>query len=179
MRITRPFVVMALIAITAVSRLLPHPPNATPIAAMALFGGAYLTDRRLAVLVPLAAMLLSDLVLGLHPLLPVVYGAFALTVLLGRWLRGRITPPRVAAATLASAVLFFVVTNAAVWAWGGLYPKSPAGLAAAYVAAIPFFRNTLVGDTVYTVVLFGGYALLERLALGAARRAHAQEMWRI
>jgi hypothetical protein len=175
MRTTRPFVVMALIATAALSRLLPHPPNATPIAAMALFGGAYLTDRRLAWLIPLAAMLLSDLVLGLHPLLPVVYGAFALTVLLGRWLRGRLTPPRVAAATVASSVLFFVVTNFAVWAWGGLYPKTPAGLAAAYVAAIPFFRNTLVGDAVYTVVLFGGYVLLERLALGAARRPEAQE----
>ncbi len=176
MRTARPFVVPALIAIAALSRLLPHPPNATPIAAMALFGGAYLTDRRLALLIPLAAMLLSDLLLGLHSLLPVVYGAFVLTVLLGRWLRGRITPPRVAAATLASSVLFFVVTNFAVWAWGGLYPKTPAGLAEAYIAAIPFFRNTLVGDAVYTVVLFGGYALLERLALGAARRAEVEEM---
>lgn len=163
--------VAGLIAAAAASRLLPHPPNATPMAAMALFGGAYLADRRLALLLPLAAMLASDLVLGLHALLPVVYGAFAVIVWLGTRLAGRITPLRVAGATLAGSVLFFVLTNFGVWAWGGLYPRTAAGLVAAYVAAIPFFRNTLLGDAAYALLLFGGYALLERTLAAAPRLA--------
>jgi uncharacterized membrane protein len=162
-------VIVGLIAAAAATRLLPHPPNVTPMAAMALFGGAHLADRRLAFLVPLGAMLASDLVLGLHALLPVVYGAFALIVWIGTRLAGRITPVRVAAATLAGSVLFFVVTNFGVWALGGLYPRTAAGLVAAYVAAIPFFRNTLLGDAAYALLLFGGYALLER-TLAAHRR---------
>jgi hypothetical protein len=63
---------------------------------------------------------------------------------------------------LASSVLFFVLTNFGVWAFDALYPKTLEGLMACYVAAIPFFRNTLLGDLSYTVVLFGGFALLER-----------------
>jgi uncharacterized membrane protein len=165
---TRWMVIAGLIGAAAATRLLPHPPNVTPVAAMALFGGAHLADRRLAFLVPLAAMFASDLVLGLHALVPVVYGAFALIVWIGTRLAGRITPARVAVATLAGSVLFFAVTNFGVWALGGLYPRTAAGLVAAYVAAIPFFRNTLVGDAAYALALFGGYALLER-ALAAAR----------
>ncbi|MDR7554013.1 MAG: DUF6580 family putative transport protein [Armatimonadota bacterium] len=165
---TRWIVIAGLIGAAAATRLLPHPPNVTPIAAMALFGGAHLADRRLALLVPLAAMLASDLVLGLHALLPVVYGAFALIVWIGTRLAGRITPMRVAAATLAGSLLFFVVTNFGVWALGGLYPRTAAGLVAAYVAAIPFFRNTLLGDAAYALLLFGGYALLAR-GLAAAQ----------
>ncbi|MDR7483370.1 MAG: DUF6580 family putative transport protein [Armatimonadota bacterium] len=166
-------VIAGLIAAAAASRLLPHPPNATPIAAMALFGGAHLADRRLALLLPLAAMLASDLVLGLHALLPVVYGAFALIVWIGTRLAGRITPVRVAGATLAGSVLFFVVTNVGVWALGGLYPRTAAGLVAAYVAAVPFFRNMLLGDAAYALLLFGGYALLERTLAAAPHPAQA------
>src|SRR5215831_20776184 len=128
----------------AASRLLPHPPNLTPIAAMALFGGAYFADKRLAFLVPLAALLLSDIVMGLYNQIPVVYGSFALIVCLGFWLQKRRTWLRVASATLVSSVLFFITTNFAVWAFGSLYPKTMKGLLACYVAAIPFFRHTLL-----------------------------------
>lgn len=166
------FVVLAvLILAAAASRLLPHPPNFTPIAAMALFGGACFASRRTAFLVPFAAMLLSDLAigltrgdlsLGLHPLLPVVYGSFALSVCLGFWLRGARTFARVAGATLAGSILFFVVTNFGVWALGTWYPRTWDGLIACYVAAIPFFRNTLLGDVFYSAVLFGSLTLAER-----------------
>lgn len=154
----------------AASRLIPHPPNFTPIAAMALFGGARL-EPRLAFLVPLAAMFLSDLALGvvsgdlrvgLHPLLPVVYASFALIVCLGLWLRNRQSVLSIAGATLAGSVLFFVLTNLGVWAFGSGYPKSAVGLVTCYVAAIPFFHNTLLGDAVYAAALFGGLALAER-----------------
>ncbi|MGH2403238.1 MAG: DUF6580 family putative transport protein [bacterium] len=164
----RMIALIGIVLAAAASRLLPHPPNFTPIAAMALFGGAYFADRRLAFLVPLLGMFLSDLILGLHRLLPVVYACFALIVCLGFWLRGRKSVLRIAGAALAGSILFFVVTNFGVWAMGSLYPKSLDGLLAAYVAAIPFFRNTLAGDVLYTAALFGGFALLESV-VGALR----------
>ena len=166
------FLVLAgMILAAAAFRLMPHPPNFAPIGAMAIFGGACFASRRAAFVVPLAAMFLSDLAigllsgnlsLGLHRLLPVVYGSFALMVCLGFWLRTRRTVAPIAGATLAGSVLFFVLTNLGVWAFGALYPKTWDGLVACYVAAIPFFRNTLLGDAVYATVLFGGLTLAEK-----------------
>ncbi len=159
---TRFAVLLGMVLAAAASRLLPHPPNLTPIAAMALFGGAYFSDKRVAFLVTLAAMFLSDLVIGLHRGLPVVYGTFTMIVCIGLRLRTRRTWLRVAGAALASSLLFFIVTNFGVWALGSLYPKTMEGLIACYLAAIPFFKNTLIGDAFYAAVLFGGFALAER-----------------
>ena len=157
--------IVALISIilaAALSRLLPHPPNMTSVTAVALFGGAYFSDRRLAFLVPLAALFLSDLVLGFYDHMGVVYASFALIVCIGLWLGKDRSVVRIAAATLASSILFFLLTNFGVWAFGSLYPRTLDGLITCYVAAIPFFRNTLQGDILYTFILFGGFALLER-----------------
>jgi hypothetical protein len=107
-------------------------------------------------------LLSGNLSLGLHQLIPVVYGSFALIVYLGFWLRSRRTVVPIAGAALASSVLFFVLTNFGVWALDSWYPKTWEGLVACYVAAIPFFHNTLVGDAVYTTVFFGGLALAEK-----------------
>lgn len=158
---TRFWILTALIATAAATRLLPHPPNFAPIAAMALFGGATMTDRRMAFLVPMAAMFMADLFIGLHILMPLVYASFAITVLLGFWLRPRIRPSTILAAALASSILFFLVTNFGVWVLFDSYPHTWAGLGACYVAAIPYFRNTLAGDLIYSGVLFGGFALLQ------------------
>jgi hypothetical protein len=166
----RSAVLSGMILLAALSRLIPHPPNFTPIGAMALFGGACFANRRIAFVVPLAAMLLSDLAigllsgdmsLGLHRLIPVVYGSFGLIVCLGFWLRKHRAVLPVAGAALAGSVLFFVLTNFGVWALGSWYPKTWEGLVACYVAAIPFFHNTLLGDAVYDTVLFGGFALAQ------------------
>ncbi len=147
-------VIACMILVAAASRLLPHPPNFTPIAAMALFSGAHLRDRRAAFVLPLAAMFLSDLVLGLHALIPVVYGSFALIVCIGFWLCQRSTILRIATASLAGSVLFYLVTNFAC-----ALPRSLEGLVDCYVAGIPFFRNTLLGDAFFNTVLFGGFAV--------------------
>lgn len=153
----------------AIARLLPHPPNVTPIAAMALFAGAYLTNSRFAFAFPLAAMLLSDLALGyfvyggkslLHSQ-PVVYACMLCTVAIGMLLSNRRSPVQVGSAALASSIFFYLITNFAVWAGGHLYPQTGAGLAACYVAAIPFFRNSVLGDMAFAALLFGGFALLE------------------
>lgn len=158
-RLARFSLLLSLIAGAAALRLVPHPPNFAPIGAMALFGGASFADRRVALLLPLASLFLSDLVLGLHILVPVVYGSFAVNVLLGRWLRSRRRIVPVALATFTGAIQFFVVTNFACWLlW---YPHTPAGLAACYIAALPFFQNTLLGDAAFVGVLFGATALAE------------------
>ncbi len=168
---TRTLWITGIIVAAAFSRLIPHPPNVTPIAAMALFGGAFYGRRAAAFLVPLAAMLLSDLLLakfwyGFSFLggQPVIYLCIIATVLMGRRIRDRRSAWSVAGVCLLSSILFFVATNFAVWADGQLYPRNLAGLETCFTAAIPFFRNSLTGDLAFSAILFGGFALLERLA---------------
>lgn len=158
----RLFVLISMILLAAATRLIPHPPNVTSLTAIALFGGAYFWDRRLAFLVPLTALFVSDLVLGFYHHMEVIYLSFALIVAVGMWLQIRRTTLAVAGAALASSVLFFVLTNFGVWAFEAVYPKTLEGLITCYVAAIPFFQNTIIGDLIYTAVLFAGFALLER-----------------
>jgi hypothetical protein len=160
--------IVAMIAAAVASRLVPHPWNLTSMAATALFAGAYLEDRRLAFVVPLAALFVSDMALGFYKGMAVVYLGFALIVCLGLWLRSRRRPLPIAGATLAGSLLFFGLSNFGVWAFGGQYPHTGAGLAACFTAALPFLRGTLEGDALYSLVLFGGFALMER-NIGALR----------
>ena len=166
---------LSAILAAAALRLLPHPPNFSPIDAMALFSGAYVGRRALAFVAPLAALLLSDLVLGFYHGMTTVYATVALIVVMGWWLSPRRTPLRIGAAAIASSIVFFVVTNFGMWLFSGFYPLTSAGLAACYVAAIPFFQNTLAGDLFYAALLFGGFALAEhllpRLRVGEAQPA--------
>jgi len=152
---------LSAVLVAAALRLVPHPPNFTPIGAMALFGGAYLGRRALAFAAPLGALLLSDLVLGFYHGMATVYFSVALIVMIGMVALSRVSPIRVGLAALASSVLFFVVTNFGMWVFSGFYPRSLAGLEACYVAAIPFFQNTVAGDLFYATLLFGGFKLLE------------------
>jgi len=138
------------------------PYNFTPVEAIALFGGAYFGDRRLEIVVPLGAMFLADLIIGLHELIPVVYGCIALTALLGGNLRGRVRALPVAGYAFASAVMFYLVTNFFVWLLGDMYPHSGGGLLACYVAGIPFFNGTLAGTLIWSALLFGGFELAQR-----------------
>ena len=153
---------ISVIAVLAALRLFPHPPNVAPIAAMALFAGAHFDDRRTAFLVPLVAMLVSDLVLGFHSSMFLVYLAFMFTVALGFWVKHHRSVLTVASAALASSVMFFLLTNFGAWLSLEVYPKTLEGLGTAYAAGIPFFQNTLAGDLGYTLILFGGFWLIER-----------------
>jgi hypothetical protein len=153
--------VSAIIIALALFRLLPHWPNVSPVAAMALFGGAYFVDKRLAFMVPFAALFLSDLVLGLHNSMIFVYAGFALTVAIGFMLKSRITFTRASFAVVTSSVVFFLLTNFGAWMTSALYAKTAEGLMQAFVAGIPFFQNSLLGNLVYSALIFGGYHLLQ------------------
>lgn len=139
-------------------RVVPHVPNFTPIAAMALFGGTYL-NKKYALVVPIAAMLLSDMVIGFHGTMIFVYGSFLLAGLIGIWLRRNKNLRNIVIATFASSLLFFIITNFGVWLEGRLYANSLSGLIESYTLAIPFFRNTILGDFSYVALFFGSYEL--------------------
>lgn len=157
-------VIMSLILLGIVSRLVPHPWNATPVMAIALFAGTYL-PRRWAILLPLAILAITDRILPWHNTVPFTWTAFALTGLLGWWVRQRVAVGRIAAASLIGSISFFIISNVGVWLVGELYPRTWDGLWQCYVAAIPFFRGTLFGDIIFTAVFFGGYATATSLHL--------------
>jgi len=177
----RALTLTALILIAVATRLVIHffpgviPYNFTPVEALGLFGGAWFADRRSAFIVPLGAMAISDLIIGLYPLLPLIYACIAGSVLLGLGLRTRRSAWRIALAAISSSTGFYVITNFGVWASTSLYPHDGAGLLACYVAGLPFYPATLAGTLLWSGVLFGGYALLTRrypvLAQPSAGRA--------
>lgn len=158
----RLLVIISAILVGALMRLVPHWPNFTPIAAIALFGGAYINRKDLAIAIPLIALFLSDLILGLHAYLIPVYASFALTVGLGMLLKKRIAGSTVILAALGSSILFFMITNFAVWAVGLNYTHNVAGLMQCYVMGLPFLLNGAMGDLFYTGILFGGFALAQQ-----------------
>ncbi|MFT4179502.1 MAG: hypothetical protein QM612_08580 [Thermomonas sp.] len=175
-----PLTLAALIFVAALTRIIPHPPNFSPIEAIALFGGAYFANRRMAIAVPLLAMLVSDIALAATkgstyleyvtslaylPSLVAIYACVLLSTLLGFGLRGMVTGGRVLGYSLAGSLLFFVVTNFMVWVSALVipgYPACNAGLLACYVAGIPFFQWTVLGTLFYAALLFGGFELLRR-----------------
>ena len=153
----------ALILLVAASRLLPHPPNVACLGALGLFAGCYLVGRR-AYLVPLAALLLSDIAghfLGISGVgfyspwaMAFVYMGAAAAVPIGRWMRSQSHWSRYPLAAWGSSSVFFLVSNFGVWL-AGWYSLSVAGLVACYAAAIPFYGYSLIGDLVFTTILFG------------------------
>ncbi len=166
--ITPRFIVISLvILVAAISRVFPHIYNFTPIAAMALTGGVYLTDKRLAFIVPLLALFISDCLLelttgwGFHNTMIYVYASFALTTLIGIYIRNKIGIQAIIAASLFSSVLFFIITNFGVWAANGA-KLGIAGLGAIYVAGIPFFGPTMIGDLFFNAILFGLFYLAQQ-----------------
>ncbi len=155
-----------LLLLAVFSRLVPHVPNFTALGAVALFAGFFFPKRKHAVSVPLVAMILSDLVIGFHSTLPWVYGALILISILGRSLQSssdrHFSWTRLGGFSLVSAVLFFVVTNFGVWSLGSLYPRDIAGLSSCFVAAIPFFGNTLASQFLFGGLLFGVHRALRK-----------------
>uniref|UniRef100_A0A832G7G9 Uncharacterized protein n=1 Tax=Ignavibacterium album TaxID=591197 RepID=A0A832G7G9_9BACT len=155
-KITPRLLILSLMILAAAFvRLIPHPPNFAPIAAMALFSGAYFNKKSFAFAVPLAAMFLTDAIIGFHSSMWIVYLSFALIVLIGMLMLKKISIKNVVVASVTASISFFIITNFGVWALGTMYPKNIAGLIECYIAAIPFIQNTLLGDLFYSGIMFG------------------------
>ncbi len=154
-------IILAMILLTAASRLVEHPFNFTPIAAMALFAGCYL-KRWWGIVFPLGAMLVSDYFLGFYDwqVMASVYFSFILTFAIGWYLSRRLKWYNVFSASLSSSIAFFLITNFAVWAFFDWYPHTWSGLINCFTLALPFFRNTFLGDLVYSGLLFGVYEFI-------------------
>lgn len=154
-------VILIFIVIAAILRLFPHIPNVTPITAMALFSGVYFTNKNLAYVVPLLAMVLSDIFLGFSGITVFVYAAFILVSYIG------LSSKKVNIKTiLISSISFFVITNFGVWLIG--YPKTLDGLMQCYTLAIPFFRNSLLGDFFYAGVMYYAFEFVSKRYLKTA-----------
>lgn len=155
--------VISAILVAAVMRLVPHYPNFTPVAAIAIFGGAYINRKSLAFLLPIIAMFISDMIIGFHTTMLAVYAGMIASVGIGMMLRNKVKVGNVIIASVSSSLVFFLITNFASWYTGLMpYSKDFAGLMAAYVAGLPFFNTSLLGDLFYSTVLFGSFYLVSR-----------------
>lgn len=168
-KMTNFLIASVLILFAAFSRLIPHPMNFAPIAAIALFAGVYM-DKKYAFILPITAMLLSDIFLGFYSGIEWVYGSFALIALIGLWLKKRVENKSglgktgyIFGTTLVSSIVFFILTNFGVWISGMFYEMNLKGLIECYTMAIPFFRNSLGGDLFYVTAMFGIYEMVIRL----------------
>ena len=163
------YLVIAIIVIAIFARLIPHAPNFTPLLAVALFSGALFSGNKLFYLIPVAALLVSDLFLGFSSITPVVYFSLGLIAVLGISLKKateKFNSKSIMSITIksfAAAVIFFIVSNMGVFLLTGMYPISLAGLVECYTLAIPFFRNTLISTMAYSFSLFGLYAAVTKV----------------
>ena len=158
------FLSLAFLSMGIGLRILPHLPNFTPVGAIALFGGVYLR-KRFALVLPVLALFFSDWLIGFYkPLLMIaVYGSFLLAVQFGFWLKKHKRWYTIGVSAIVSAVLFYLITNFAFWAFTSWYGKTFSGLILCYTAAIPFFRNTLMGNLFYVPLFFGTYEIVRVL----------------
>jgi hypothetical protein len=140
--------------ILALGRIIPHPPNFTPILATAIYTPYMVNDKWIAVLIPLSAMFIADIIIGFHPYMLWVYGAIGLSTLISNWsMRFNKKYIQLGVMAILSSILFFIITNFAVWAIWDYYPKTIDGLIICYIKAIPFFQNTLLGTIIYTAII--------------------------
>ena len=151
--------ITGMIIAAAFVRLIPHPPNFAPIGAMALFGGAYFNKKWAAFLIPIAAMFITDLILGFHATMWAVYLSFVLIVVIGMMMIKQKKVGNIFLASVSASVLFFVISNFGTWISTPYYSKTGAGLAACFTAAIPFFHQTLLSDLFFVAIMFGLYEL--------------------
>ncbi len=146
----------------ALSRLIPHPWNFSPLGAIALFGGAYFIDKRWAFGMPLLAAFLSDIFLGFYSHFLLVYVGYLMVAGVGMLVVREKTVLRILGGSLLGSVVFFLWTNFISWMADPIYMKDLGGLMASYTAGIPFFQQTLSGDLLFAGILFGSFALAEK-----------------
>lgn len=153
---------LGLIILLALSRLIPHPPNFTPILGMAVFSGAIINRKIVAYLVPLTAMLLSDLYLGFHSGMPIIYFTLAICVLIGTFIESRVTILNSILGITAGVLIFYLITNFTVWYGSGMYENSFSGLITCYVMGLPFLQNTFISSLIYGMGAFLIYEVINK-----------------
>tara|TARA_B100001027_G_scaffold47413_1_gene31141 strand:- start:292 stop:807 length:516 start_codon:yes stop_codon:yes gene_type:complete len=153
---------LGLIILLALSRLIPHPPNFTPILGMAVFSGAIINRKIVAYLVPLAAMFISDLYLGLHSGMPIIYFTLAICVLIGTFIESRVTILNSILGITAGVLIFYLITNFTVWYGSGMYENSFSGLITCYVMGLPFLQNTFISSLIYGMGAFLIYEVINK-----------------
>tara|TARA_B100000989_G_scaffold85485_1_gene61335 strand:+ start:1322 stop:1837 length:516 start_codon:yes stop_codon:yes gene_type:complete len=153
---------LGLIILLALSRLIPHPPNFTPILGMAVFSGAIINRKIVAYLVPLAAMFISDLYLGLHSGIPIIYFTLAICVLIGTFIESRVTILNSILGITAGVLIFYLITNFTVWYGSGMYENSFSGLITCYVMGLPFLQNTFISSLIYGMGAFLIYEVINK-----------------
>lgn len=163
---------LSLAVLAVIYRLVPHPSNVTPMAALALLAISQFSQNRSgwALFLPLVAILISDFFLGFYSGIEFVYAGHVLAALCGLGLR-QWSLPRFVSVVMSSAFVFFVVSNFGVWAMTPLYPKSFGGMVDCYVAALPFLKLSLAGDMLFAYVFFGAYRVF-----GFSMRSPAQSI---
>jgi len=150
--------IFAIILLAVVARLIPHAPNFSPIGGLALFSGANFRNK-IALLIPLVAMFISDIFLGFHKTIPYVYLSFIIIALIGSMIKNN-KWQSIFKASLISSVIFFLITNFGVWVTGSMYQKNFFGLMQSYAMGLPFFRNTIISDLFYSFSFFYGYKFI-------------------
>lgn len=153
---------LVIVVLAAIARIIPHAPNFAPIAGLAIFTG-YHFKNRYTWAVPIAAMVVSDFIIGFHSTVPFVYASFIVMSLIGTYMKSK-NASSLILVSMVSSVLFFLVTNFGVWAVGSIYVKNMSGLLQSYTIGLPFFRNTVLGDLFYTFSFFYGFEYLRLLA---------------
>ena len=163
MDINKYILILSLIIATALSNiLLSNIPNFSPVASVALFSGFYLSNKKLALLIPVACMLISDYFIGFHSLMWAVYLSFAFTVVMGIKMKTS-SSKKVIINSVLSSLIFFLITNSAVWLTGNFYSSDLSGLGLCLTMGIPFFKYTLLSSIVFSTILFGGFQILNQL----------------
>ncbi len=154
-----PIYILLILAVS--TRFLPHPANFTAVGTIAMFGGLYL-PRRFALIGPLIVMFVSDIFLGFYQpvIMAVVYASFVVMTSIGIWVRQNKKITTVLGGTILGSIIFYLLTNFAVWVFGTMYAHTWTGLMQCYYTALPFFKNTIAGDLTYVAALVGGYELI-------------------
>lgn len=165
------FVLFGIVLLAVIARIIPHPPNFVPIGGLALFSGANFSGKK-AYLIPISAMLISDLFLGFHSTMVFVYMSFLLSILIGKMLKKNSNPGKLVLTSLFLSILFFIITNFGVWLTTNFYSKDWVGLVNCYQMAIPFFKNTIFGDLIYSFSFFYGYKFFNFVIIRFVATAH-------
>ena len=155
-------IIFFIVLLAAMTRLIPHPPNFTPIIAIGLVSGAYITNRYFCFFIPICAMFISDIFLGFQNLIYWVYGSLLLIPLLGMLLKSKVNIVNCILGCASGSIIFFIITNFGVWISSSYYPKTIEGILTCYTMALPFFANTLTSSLLYSAIIFSGSEYIVR-----------------